>query len=126
MSKICILSGKKRNNGYKVSYSHIRTRKKQEAAAGAGSQVSDAVGRASGLVAALGNGKGHASSDASQSVLVRGESAGHQRGCASRRRGVVRREGLEGADAKPQGQAASSPLSLRANQVLEEGDCDAE
>nr|ARW64128.1 ribosomal protein L28 [Chondria sp. (in: red algae)] len=30
MSKICILSGKKRNNGYQVSHSHVRTRKKQE------------------------------------------------------------------------------------------------
>nr|YP_009391621.1 ribosomal protein L28 [Laurenciella marilzae]ARW59765.1 ribosomal protein L28 [Laurenciella marilzae] len=30
MSKICALSKKKKNNGYKVSHSHIRTKKKQE------------------------------------------------------------------------------------------------
>nr|YP_010951942.1 50S ribosomal protein L28 [Laurencia obtusa]WMP12237.1 50S ribosomal protein L28 [Laurencia verruciformis]WMP12881.1 50S ribosomal protein L28 [Laurencia obtusa] len=30
MSKICVLSGKKKNNGYQVSHSHIRTKKKQE------------------------------------------------------------------------------------------------
>nr|YP_009944569.1 ribosomal protein L28 [Osmundea sinicola]QFR99863.1 ribosomal protein L28 [Osmundea sinicola] len=31
MSKICCLSGKKSNNAYQVSHSHIRTKKKQEA-----------------------------------------------------------------------------------------------
>nr|WMP11679.1 50S ribosomal protein L28 [Laurencia sp. A25] len=30
MSKICVFSGKKKNNGYQVSHSHIRTKKKQE------------------------------------------------------------------------------------------------
>nr|YP_010951724.1 50S ribosomal protein L28 [Laurencia elata]WMP12663.1 50S ribosomal protein L28 [Laurencia elata] len=30
MSKVCVLSGKKKNNGYQVSHSHIRTKKKQE------------------------------------------------------------------------------------------------
>jgi len=30
MSKLCALSGKQRNNGYKVSHSHVRTKKKQE------------------------------------------------------------------------------------------------
>ena len=30
MSKICMLSGRKKNNGYQVSHSHIRTKKKQE------------------------------------------------------------------------------------------------
>nr|YP_010951509.1 50S ribosomal protein L28 [Laurencia catarinensis]WMP12448.1 50S ribosomal protein L28 [Laurencia catarinensis] len=30
MSKICVLSGKKKNNGYQISHSHIRTKKKQE------------------------------------------------------------------------------------------------
>ena len=30
MSKICNLSGKKRNNGYKISHSHVRNKKKQE------------------------------------------------------------------------------------------------
>lgn len=29
MSRICQLSGKKYNNAYKVSHSHIRTKKKQ-------------------------------------------------------------------------------------------------
>nr|YP_009392240.1 ribosomal protein L28 [Osmundaria fimbriata]ARW60802.1 ribosomal protein L28 [Osmundaria fimbriata] len=29
MSKVCQISGKKANNGYKLSHSHIRTKKKQ-------------------------------------------------------------------------------------------------
>nr|YP_009398430.1 ribosomal protein L28 [Lophocladia kuetzingii]ARW67616.1 ribosomal protein L28 [Lophocladia kuetzingii] len=29
MSKICKISGKKANNGYQISHSHIRTKKKQ-------------------------------------------------------------------------------------------------
>lgn len=29
MSKICIISNKKANNGYVVSHSHVRTKKKQ-------------------------------------------------------------------------------------------------
>nr|YP_009398659.1 ribosomal protein L28 [Kuetzingia canaliculata]ARW67845.1 ribosomal protein L28 [Kuetzingia canaliculata] len=29
MSKVCQISGKKANNGYKISHSHIRTKKKQ-------------------------------------------------------------------------------------------------
>nr|ARW68276.1 ribosomal protein L28 [Chondria sp. (in: red algae)] len=30
MSKICALSGRKKNNGYKISHSHVRNKKKQE------------------------------------------------------------------------------------------------
>nr|ARW68682.1 ribosomal protein L28 [Palisada sp.] len=30
MPKKCDLSGKRKNNGYKVSHSHVRTKKKQE------------------------------------------------------------------------------------------------
>nr|ARW60178.1 ribosomal protein L28 [Laurencieae sp.] len=30
MSKICVLSGKRKNNGYRISHSHVRTKKKQE------------------------------------------------------------------------------------------------
>nr|WOA02469.1 ribosomal protein L28 [Gloiopeltis furcata] len=29
MSKICAITGKKANNGYSVSHSHVRTKKKQ-------------------------------------------------------------------------------------------------
>nr|QCI06457.1 ribosomal protein L28 [Dictyurus purpurascens] len=29
MSKVCKISGKKPNNGYNVSHSHVRTKKKQ-------------------------------------------------------------------------------------------------
>lgn len=29
MSRICQISGKKANNGYKVSHSHVKTKKKQ-------------------------------------------------------------------------------------------------
>nr|YP_009315116.1 Ribosomal protein L28 [Titanophycus setchellii]SCW23571.1 Ribosomal protein L28 [Titanophycus setchellii] len=29
MSKICTISGKKRNNGYAISHSHVRTKKIQ-------------------------------------------------------------------------------------------------
>nr|YP_009391830.1 ribosomal protein L28 [Acrosorium ciliolatum]ARW59974.1 ribosomal protein L28 [Acrosorium ciliolatum] len=29
MSRICIISNKKANNGYQISHSHVRTRKKQ-------------------------------------------------------------------------------------------------
>jgi len=30
MSKICIISKKKANNGYSISHSHVRTKKKQQ------------------------------------------------------------------------------------------------
>nr|ARW63702.1 ribosomal protein L28 [Chondria sp. (in: red algae)] len=30
MSKICVVSGRKKNNGYKISHSHVRNKKKQE------------------------------------------------------------------------------------------------
>ena len=30
MSKVCILSGKKRNNAYAISHSHVRTKKIQQ------------------------------------------------------------------------------------------------
>lgn len=29
MSRICMISNKKANNGYKISHSHVRTKKKQ-------------------------------------------------------------------------------------------------